>query len=436
MKHSLKWASALLVAVMAAGQSAGDTLLTFKVKQVAESKQPAVLCVGDAKDPARFGGMVTDKNGMAGVLIPDQTDLGDYVHNVTVTAYGAAGSIRTDIDLAAMHVTKGDKRFRLSGKSAGDTIDLSLEPEARFDCGEAQPVSVEKLSSLYERAMRGVEADVLEILEAQGSEVTPKFLDQFINETVTTIARYDGAELIQPTGRRAALEEVLEQIAQAERKRERSEKLKKFMEDLAAAARALANERDAAREEARLERERQELEEKQRAEAEERRAKLETCYGAMGPGCGVWAGEGLTKITLCGPSTLKSIVDGRYQLSCGINTGSWGHDQCCTLDENGHWCFGPGPNTASCTDDFNRGFARMLSPFQWERHDIDPTRTNSSGKVEHDLYCAKPGTPMWASEVGYCCSKTGREFGFWDGVAFVNDHGLWGTAIPNARICN
>ncbi|MEL6693858.1 MAG: hypothetical protein AAFQ12_12625, partial [Pseudomonadota bacterium] len=288
---------------------------------------------------------------------------------------------------------------------------------------------------LYERAMRGVEGDVLEILEAQGSEVSPAFLSQFINDTVNTIARYDGAELIQPTGRKAALEEVLEQIARTQRKREQSERLKKFMEDLAAAARAAANERDAAMEEARLERERQELEEKQKAEAEERRGKLETCYGAMGPGCGVWAGEGLHKITLCGPSTLKSIVDGRYQLSCGINTGSWGHDECCTLDENGHWCFGPGPSTASCTSDFNRGFARMLSPFQWERHDIDPTRKNGSGKVERDLYCAKPGTPMWASEVGYCCSGSGREFNFWDGLAFVNDHGLWGTAIPNARIC-
>lgn len=435
MKLSLKWASAFAVAIFAAGQAASDSLLTFKVKQVAESKQPAVLCVGDSTDPARFGGMLTDQNGMSGVLIPDQTDSGDFVHNVIVTAYGPDGSSRTSLDLAAMSVSKGDKRFRIDAKRSGDAIEISLERGERYNCGEARPVSVEKLSSMYERAMRGVEDEVLEILESQGSEVTPTLLNQYINDTVTSIARYDGAELLQPTGRRAALEEVLEQIARNERKREQSEKLKKFMEDLAAAARAIADERDAAREEARLERERQELEEKQKAEAEERRAKLETCYGAMGPGCGIWAGEGLTKITLCGPSTLKSIVDGRYQLSCGINTGSWGHDECCTLDENGHWCFGPGPSTASCTSDFNRGFARMLSPFQWERHDVDPTRTNSSGKVEHDLYCAKRGTPMWASEVDYCCSRDAREFNFWDGLAFVNDHGLWGAAIPSARIC-
>ncbi|MEL7108996.1 MAG: hypothetical protein AAGJ68_06750 [Pseudomonadota bacterium] len=434
MKLKFKWSLAAIASMMIAGQGAADTLLTFKVNPVAETQQPAILCVGDARDPARFGGMVTDQTGMAGVLVPDQTEDGAYVHTVTVTAFGPQGSATTQLDLAEMQVSGDDKRFQLSKKSRGGVIDLDLKPGEPANCGEARPISAKELSGKYERAMRAAKGDVLQTLEAQGSEITPQFLDLFINKTVTTIARNDAAELIQPTARRAALDEVLEQMAVAQRKREQTEKLKQFIEDFAAAARAMGKERDAAMEEARLERERQEMAERAKAE-EERKAKLETCYGAMGPGCGIWAGEGLDKITLCGPSPLKSIIDGRYQLSCAINSGSWGHDECCTDDENGHWCFGPGPATASCTAEFDRGFARMLSPFQWERHDVDPTRTNGTGIVEHDLYCAKPGTPMWSSEVGYCCTLSGRQFNWVDGIAFTAQHGLWAAAIPDARIC-
>ena len=107
----------------------------------------------------------------------------------------------------------------------------------------------------------------------------------------------------------------------------------------------------------------------------------------------------------------------------------------CAQPRMRHWCFGPGQPTASCTSDFDRGFARMLSPFQWERHDVDPTRTNSSGQVEHGLFCAKEGAPMWKSETDYCCSEKGRNFDFWDGAAFTLAHGAWAFAIPEAQIC-
>jgi hypothetical protein len=434
MKQTLKWCLSLAAAAMIAGNSAADTLLTFKVKQVAESKQPAILCVGDARDPARFGGMATDRTGMASVFVPGQNEDGDYVHTVTVTAFGPDGSTRTTLNLAEMQVSEKDKRFRIAKPRSDGPVELSLSRETNFNCGEARPMSMEALAGKYERAMRAVEDEVIEILEAEGSEVTADLLDRFINDTITTIARYEGTTAILPTAKNAALEEALDQIATAQRKREQNEKLKKFIRDLAAAARARGQERDAAMEQARLERERQEAEEKAKAEQEEIKKKLETCYGAMGPGCGFWAGEGLN-ITLCGPSILNSVIDGRYQLSCGINTGSWGHDECCTLDENGHWCFGPGQPTASCTDDFNRGFARMMSPFQWERHDVDPTRTNDTGEVEHGLFCAKKGAPMWKSEVDYCCSEKGRNFNFLDGAAFTLAHGAWGFAIPNAQIC-
>lgn len=434
MKQTLKWCLSLAAAAMIAGHSAADSLLTFKVQQVAESKQPAILCVGDERDPARFGGMATDRAGMAAVLIPGQTEDGDYVHKVIVTAFGPDGSTRTQLNLATMQVSEKDDRFRVEEARSNGPIELSLSRETNFTCGEARPMSAKALAGKYERAMRAVEDDVMEILTAEGSAVTPDLLDRFINETATTMARHEGTPGILPTAKNAALDDALDQIATAQRKREQNERLKKFIRDLAAAARARGEERDAAMEQARLERERQEAEEKAKAEQDAVKKKLETCYGAMGPGCGFWAGEGLN-ITLCGPSILESVVDGRYQLSCGINTGSWGHDECCTRDENGHWCFGPGQPTASCTSDFNRGFARMMSPFQWERHDVDPTRTNDTGKVERDLYCAKQGAPMWKSEVDYCCSESGRDFNLLDNAAFTLAHGAWILAIPNAQIC-
>ena len=275
--------------------------------------------------------------------------------------------------------------------------------------------------------------DVMAELEEQGSEATEDVVLKLINQNVEFIARYENSGVILPAGHRAAIQEVLEEMAAEQRRRERSEKLKQFIKDFVAAARALADEREAAREQARLDQERKEAEEKAAAEEEERKAKLEVCFGALGPGCGIWGGQ--LGITLCGPSPNQSIANGKYLLSCTVNSGSWGHDECCADDENGHWCVGPGTATNSCRTDFDRGVARLVSPFSWERHDVDPFRTNGTGIVEHDLYCAKPGTPVWDIETGYCCGKTGRNFNGLEAAGFTFANGAWAFAIPRARIC-
>ncbi|MEM1035295.1 MAG: hypothetical protein AAGI14_00910 [Pseudomonadota bacterium] len=434
MRTFLRWTITALSAGVIAATAAADTLLTFKIESVEETRQPAFICAGDERDPARFGGLMTDDKGMVAILIPAKSDANDFVHNVIVTAYDRTGSTRETVDLAARHASDTFLRERRRKENPNALMTLKLDPERRFDCGKVKPISSEDVAEQYQTVMMALKDDVMAELEEQGSEATEEVVLKLINQNVEFIARYENSGVILPAGHRAAIQEVLEEMAAEQRRRERSEKLKQFIKDFVAAARALADEREAAREQARLDQERKEAEEKAAAEEEEeRKAKLEVCFGALGPGCGIWGGQ--LGITLCGPSPNQSIANGKYLLSCTVNSGSWGHDECCADDENGHWCFGPGTPTNRCRTDFDRGVARLISPFSWERHDVDPFRTNDTGLVEHDLYCAKPGTPVWDIETGYCCGKTGREFNGLEAAGFAFANGAWVFAIPRARIC-
>lgn len=127
----------------------------------------------------------------------------------------------------------------------------------------------------------------------------------------------------------------------------------------------------------------------------------ERCLGAAGMRCGDELGQAGT----CLPGVQ----------TCTINVGSWKHDECCVRNPTGGMCglnpaapVGPGGISSSstvCQAEFNMAVARLLTPFSWTRH-VDFARVNTTGTVEHALYCAPVGTLMAEGEERFCC--TGR----------------------------
>ena len=135
MRTFLRWTITALGAGVIAATAAADTLLTFKIESVEETRQPAFICAGDERDPARFGGLTTDDKGMVAILIPAKSDANDFVHNVIVTAYDRTGSTRETVDLAARHASDTFLRERRRKENPNALMTLKLDPERRFDCG-------------------------------------------------------------------------------------------------------------------------------------------------------------------------------------------------------------------------------------------------------------------------------------------------------------
>lgn len=421
MKHLFKSALAGLSAVSIMGAASADTILPV---QVSETAKGTYVCVGDRDDPARYGGVEVDAKGQASIVIPSRSYRGDLIASVIITAAGPEAGVQREINYNEWQNPKMQDGLRL---------DLG---GSRVSCGQA--FTAEALAGEWAKAAERLSEPVMAELKRQYSTVSPRIYSAYIAENAKAMASYTDLGIIPNGGTRAAIASVIKDAVARQDAKERQEELEQFIEDLAAAAEAYAEERDRKLAEARA-KARAEAEARAAAEAaaraeEQRREISEGCFGAIGPGCGIW--EGKFPPSLCGPSDIKFTGENAgLNWGCAINSGSWKHDECCVRDPKGHWCFGAGTPTASCTVAFDRGLRHLVSPYTWERHDIDINKRNTTGIVIHQDYCAKNGTLMLKDETGYCCSKNGGKLSWWGVAAFISNHGAWAFNAGNSRYC-
>ncbi len=128
----------------------------------------------------------------------------------------------------------------------------------------------------------------------------------------------------------------------------------------------------------------------------------EQCFGAVGNGCG-WAGWD-PAFAFCAPDVLRPT-----HVVCSVNSGSWLHDECCYANPQGKWCGGGGRETNQCSAELDRGWDRMrFAPYTWTVSVIE-SRTNDTGRVERDRYCAPDGMILPRQDTQFCCSARYRD---------------------------
>lgn len=421
MKKFVKWAAVSCVAALAGGIASADQFIAVELSG-GEQGKGLMACAGSEEQPARFGGVQVDGKGRIQVLVPTQDYGGGLMESVTVTVAGNGMAGQAQVNLAEYYAAKGREpvtvRMARSNMTCGKTI-----------------TGAEYAKAWSERA-EALSEEVLREARKNYGQVTPDLYSRYVSENTEALNAYAKVEFVPSLPTRAGLADALAKIEEIQRKKERDEAFKKFIRDLAAAAEAYAEERQKkiaeARAKARAEAEAKAAEEAREAAAREDEEKQieinEGCFGAIGPGCGIW--ELKFPPSLCGPDTIQFTgADAGVHWGCAINAGSWGHDECCAFNPDGHWCFGPGTANQQCAPEFDLGLQNLLSPFTWERKDIDISKRNTTGIVVHDDYCAEAGTVMRKNETGYCCSKVGGNLSGAQAARFTFQHGAWAFLI-------
>lgn len=125
----------------------------------------------------------------------------------------------------------------------------------------------------------------------------------------------------------------------------------------------------------------------------------EFCFGALGSKCGNGQGS-LPATALCANGI------------CFVNGGSWDHDTCCAAHPAGMACrLGPGDAIAghdgNCVTSWNKALRLTGKGLFWPRQ-VDFARGNSTGTVEHELYCAPRGAFVPPEDTLKCCTRTSR----------------------------
>jgi hypothetical protein len=121
----------------------------------------------------------------------------------------------------------------------------------------------------------------------------------------------------------------------------------------------------------------------------------EFCFGAVGMSCGQ-PPAGLPASAACAVGT------------CLINGGSWEHDTCCYATPGGYACNGAASFVGSaCRTQWDKAVRLTTKGLSWTRT-VDFSRANSSGVVEHTLYCAPEGTLVPPDDASKCCSGQSR----------------------------
>lgn len=127
--------------------------------------------------------------------------------------------------------------------------------------------------------------------------------------------------------------------------------------------------------------------------------RAEFCFGALGNKCGEGQGT-LPATALCAAGI------------CFINGGSWDHDTCCAAHPAGMACRA-GPVDAvtghdgNCVTAWNKALRLTSKGLFWPRQ-VDFSRGNSTGTVEHDLYCAPRGALVPPEDTLKCCTRGSR----------------------------
>lgn len=141
----------------------------------------------------------------------------------------------------------------------------------------------------------------------------------------------------------------------------------------------------------------------QRAKQLTRVGRPEFCFGAIGMGCGQ-VPPGLPATAACAAGI------------CWINGGSWEHDTCCYANPGGYACqggaadaagLGPGSASQTCRPEWDKAVRLTTKGLSWSRQ-VDFSRGNATGQVEHALFCAPTGSLLPPEDVGKCCTRTAR----------------------------
>lgn len=133
----------------------------------------------------------------------------------------------------------------------------------------------------------------------------------------------------------------------------------------------------------------------------------EYCFGAVGQGCGSFAGGPLGSVATCIPNppwTRKDSV-------CQVSGGSMTHDPCCASHPNGEWC-GAEPSTNQCSVEWNRAVSRFVWGYNWKRN-VDSKKQNTTGNVVFNDYCAPATAGVHKNDVNQCCSKKAEQAWLW-----------------------
>lgn len=120
------------------------------------------------------------------------------------------------------------------------------------------------------------------------------------------------------------------------------------------------------------------------------------CFGALGNNCGQPQGA-IPLSALCANGT------------CFINGGSWDHDECCFRNKGGHVCDFPNSDDGSgrCRAEFDKALRLSAKGFSWSRS-INFQDANTTGRVDHQKYCAPINTLIQAEDRSKCCSGSTR----------------------------
>jgi hypothetical protein len=128
------------------------------------------------------------------------------------------------------------------------------------------------------------------------------------------------------------------------------------------------------------------------------------CHGALGMQCGNPANF---QLGLC----IKFL--GSDFAICGINAGSWKHDECCVAQPNskpGMMCNGGGESSKICQPEWNLARSRLDGGYNWSR--LIDTRINDSTPrtIDRDKFCAKGNSKIHAADDDnlLCCSHQSR----------------------------
>lgn len=133
----------------------------------------------------------------------------------------------------------------------------------------------------------------------------------------------------------------------------------------------------------------------------------EYCFGAVGQGCGMFAGGPLGSVATC----LPNLPGVRKDTLCQVSGGSMTHDPCCADHPNGEWC-GGSPATSECRTEWNRAVSRFVWGYNWRRN-VDSKKENTTGNVVFNDYCAPATAGVHKNDANQCCSRRADPAPFW-----------------------
>ncbi|MBJ6609748.1 MAG: hypothetical protein JG718_05250 [Candidatus Thiothrix moscowensis] len=145
------------------------------------------------------------------------------------------------------------------------------------------------------------------------------------------------------------------------------------------------------------------------------------CHGALGMQCGE---ARLGQVGFC-----KVILEPIPVALCGVNAGSWRHDECCAkqpANNPGMMCNGGGERSTQCQREWNTAVTRFTGGYNWLRLVNTKINDTTPETIDRPRFCGKSGAKIHQADgnTPYCCSGQSRGPGMLE--ALFN---------PNLRYC-